>query len=154
MASRNGKNKSTWEECRPKERRFIEAFLGDAAGDPVQAARLAQFGAPSEVGKRIYSRLREVIDSKLLEREANAIITTKGILTRLSVLADNASKDSDRIKALELLARINGMLADKVTVSIETSGLVKELRHLLPTPVAPQLSSSQVVDATVLSSGA
>lgn len=146
--TRAGKVKSTWEECKPKEKRFVEAFLGDAAGDPVRAAELAQFGSPSEVGARLYRRLQQVIDTKLVEREASAIITTKGILTRLSTLADQAGRDSDKLKALELLARINGMLNDKVQVELAPGTLMKELRAVRAdlaqaTPKElPKLSSS------------
>lgn len=47
---RGGRKKSRVRELTDRQRRFIEAFLGDARGNATEAARMAGYRWPSKVG--------------------------------------------------------------------------------------------------------
>lgn len=160
---KEGSAKASWADCKPRERNFIDFYLGEAKGDPVQAATLARYKAPAQVGRRLERRLRQVIDSKLVEREADAIITTRGVIERFSWLADHAQVEGNRIKALEALARIHGLYSDtRIQINIgeakaQVMDVLAALKGIKPLdaqvvhePGQGQPEPTQVVDAQEL----
>jgi len=132
-----------------KQRRFVEAYMGDAQGNGTQAAALAGYR-----GNR--NTLSSIADENLRKTEiANAIHETREVETdlaimtrgeRLALLSKMASdpkvRTSDRLRAIELLCKMNGDFTEKRIVErkrAEADGFAaqrEELRALLEDPEA------------------
>lgn len=68
-----------------KQRLFVEAYLGEASGNAAEAARIAGYSQPVDVGGRLLrkSAVQAQIDARLNE----AALSTNQILARLSDIA-------------------------------------------------------------------
>lgn len=116
----------------PKQRAFIEAYLGEARFNAVKAAEIAGYGSPHARGweLRVNPLIARAIEDELAARAA----TANEILTELREVAfaptthfmqvtgvDKETGDlqvrqdySSKIKSLELLGKHHGLFTDKV----------------------------------------
>jgi len=126
-------------ELTERQRRFVDAYTGESMGNATDAARRAGYGKPRQEGSRLLTNA--VIAATIRERSASA--KSKGIMdaeekqrllsafargeegrTPIVTLAGpaldpegkvmtKAPAAKDRIKAIEVLARMHGELVDK-----------------------------------------
>lgn len=111
-------------EISEKQRRFIEAYLGEAAGNGLRACRIAGYsGSNNTLAVRASKNLtnpavREAIgeriekDPAVLKREQLLKLWTKMAL-------DEEENSFARLKAGELLARIQGLFVDRSEIEVK-----------------------------------
>lgn len=102
-----------------KQQRFVDEYMVDL--NATQAAIRAGYSAKSaeKIGHQLLEKTR--VSNEIMKRKAKlssvANWTAVDVLKRLARLADEGYKDSDKIKALELIGRHIGMFQDKVELS-------------------------------------
>lgn len=115
-------------KLKPKARRFIDAYLTDAAFNSTEAARMAGYGSPQTLGPRLARKYSQLIDTQAELLKQSALVSPQRVVEGLSEIAlRTTARDGDRIKAYEVLARIHGMLSDKLQVDVDSSSLRREL---------------------------
>lgn len=76
--------------------------------------------------------IQQIIRAKQEEARKNATITVDGIVEQLQEIASNVlSKDSDRIRALELIGKYLGMFTEKVEMKGQIDTAVTKLDGIL-----------------------
>ena len=112
----------------PKRLRFVDEYVLDMNG--AQAAVRA--GYSSRSAKVTASRLltdanvQQAVAERTLALAEKVDVTAEWVLTRLQGIAENAAKDSDRNRALELIGKHLGMFIER---SLSVSAFVRpELR--------------------------
>ena len=102
-----------------KQQRFIDEYMIDL--NATQAAIRAGYSPKTAevIGNQLLKKT--LVSNEILKRKAKlssvANWTAADVLKRLARLADEGYKDSDKIKALELIGRHIGMFQDKVELS-------------------------------------
>lgn len=121
-----------------KQTLFVEAFLANA--NATQAAIKAGYSEKTAYsqGQRLLKNVE--IAERLKERVDKAIITADEILTDVKSIAKSADKDSDRLKAYEMLGKHLAMWIDK-----SESNVVVKLKD------ADELSDDEL--ATIIDNG-
>ena len=127
-------------ELSERERWFVEAYLGAAAGNGAKAVRLAGYRARPDNAKRIaYELLRSRRVRDALERRADADpLTMRRVELRrwwtACVRGESVEgapappldlSARDRLRASELLARSSGMLIERQALSGTDGGPVR-----------------------------
>lgn len=109
--------------------RIKRAFLyyeGECLLDLISAARKAGYTNPY----RSAQMLQSIWGDKLAEIEdrvkSSVVLTSKDVLGRLSVVAQDV-RHKDHVRALEILARVHGLLSDKMDVRVDLSTLTQQL---------------------------
>ena len=110
----------------PKRKAWWEAYWGQAARDGVAAAVLAGLSEPHKVGRKLERNLSVAIELRDAELRAAAEVQPSEVIAKLSIVARNI-EHKDHVRALELLARIHGMISDKLNVKVDKQQLLKEL---------------------------
>lgn len=91
-----------------RERRFVEAYMGEAAGNATKAAELAGYSQKSarQQGQRLCTKaaIRAAIDARQENDELVADRKERQAFWS-STMRDNDQKMPDRLKASELLGR-------------------------------------------------
>jgi phage terminase small subunit len=116
-----------------KQRRFVEAFTGPAAGVATEAARMAGYsGGDTALGVTGHRLLKDPKIAALVEK-ASAEVRGAAIMDRqerqetLSRIARGDEPDartSDQIKAIELLGKMQGDFIEKHHVTHEGTARV------------------------------
>lgn len=114
-----------------RRQRFVNAYLGEAAGNASKAAVLAGYSdkAARQIGSRLltYADVRQAIDAKQQALAEQSGMTAEKVITELATLAQvtpDKVTASDKIKALELLGKAHGLFKDvskgegRITVNI------------------------------------
>jgi len=85
------------EDLNHRQRLFVEAYLGDAAGNASEAARIAGYAHPGQVGERLLKKveIRSAIDARL----AQAAMGANEVLARLSAMAAGDLSDFIKVDA-------------------------------------------------------
>ncbi|MCI6674787.1 MAG: terminase small subunit [Spirochaetaceae bacterium] len=102
-----------------KQQRFVDEYMVDL--NATQAAIRAGYSPKTAevIGNQLLKKT--LVSNEILKRKAKlssvANWTAADVLKRLARLADEGYKDSDKIKALELIGRHIGMFQDKVELS-------------------------------------
>lgn len=102
-----------------KQQRFVDEYMIDL--NATQAAIRAGYSPKTAevIGNQLLKKT--LVSNEILKRKAklsNVVNwTAADVLKRLARLADEGYKDSDKIKALELIGRHIGMFQDKVELS-------------------------------------
>jgi phage terminase small subunit len=111
-------------ELTTKRRLFVEAYL--ASPNATQAAITAGYSKKTaySIGQRLLKNVE--ISKALEERIETAIITTDEILTDVKSIAKSSDKDSDRLKAYELLGKHLAMWIDKSESNVTVSKIEVE----------------------------
>lgn len=142
----------SWASLRPKQRKFIDCYLTTAHLNATQAAREAGYGSPETLGPRLLGKLRPLIAEQEQKLRESALMSPREVMEGLTTEAKSAeSRPGDRIKALEILARIHGMLSEKLQVSVDVPaaraaviGALSELRaQALQQPVEAEIVLEQ-----------
>jgi hypothetical protein len=137
----------------PRRQRFVNAYVGEAAGNGAKAAILA--GYSEHTARQAASRLltfpdvRQAIDARQQAATHQAGVQAEDIRRELKAVAYAPVKDvrtTDKLKALELLGKEQGMFQDKRDAG---SGITVNIGFLTNTPdratvqVMPQVMPPQ-----------
>lgn len=133
-----------------KRLRWLDHMFGEANLDPIRAAELCKFKRPHLTGPMIMRDLQEIVD--LISREKNNLLLLEGnqILQGIGDIAVNGNNETNRLKAYELLAKIHGMLNEKLAISLDRRSLLKQLEILLPAPQPKQVGQGKAREAKVV----
>ena len=131
----------------PKQRQWFLAYVQDPARNASGAARLAGYGktpdASSSLGRRLKARYQDLIEAYDFRIKDAGVISPREVQEQLAGIArDPNERTSDRLKSLELIARIHGMLSDKLQVDIDISLAKRELRGFFASPAQGLLVAS------------
>lgn len=116
-----------------KQLTFIDAYLGEAKMNSVQAARIAGYKNPKVQGAECLRKLRPWIDKAMSERHTKAIATQEEIQqfftavvrgeVKEEVVSNNGkvlevpASTKDRLKAAECMGRAYGMFTERKEIS-------------------------------------
>jgi phage terminase small subunit len=116
-----------------KQSTFIDAYLGEAKMNSVQAARIAGYKNPKVQGAENLRKLRPWIDKAMNERHSNAIATQKEIqefftsvvrgevkeevVSNSGKILEVPASTKDRLKAAECMGRAYGMFTERKEIS-------------------------------------
>lgn len=116
-----------------KQLTFIDAYLGEAKMNSVQAARIAGYKNPKVQGAECLRKLRPWIDKAMNERHTDAIATQKEVQefftsvlrgeVKEEVVSNNGkilevpASTKDRLKAAECMGRAYGMFTERKEIS-------------------------------------
>lgn len=133
---------------RQSHRVWFNAFVGGANRDATAAARVAGLGktthSQNTIGGRLKRRYKHLIEAYELRLAEAAIMSPRQVSEALAEIArDTQERTSDRLKALELVARIHGMLSDKMQIDIDVALVKKELASSLSTLTLPIVQNGQ-----------
>lgn len=126
------------EELTPKQRAFVEHYI--ACGMNATKAYMRAFQNDNEKSSGVSGhkllknpKVKEAIDKILEDASSKRIASSFEVLEQLTlVMYDKEAKDSDRLKAMELLGRKHKLFTDKmemdsnVEVEINLTGLGEE----------------------------
>lgn len=118
-----------------KQRRFVEFYMGEAKGNATEACRLAGYkGTDNTLGVMAAENLEKPkIKEAIRERQENSpeVMKRKEIQMWLSqAVRDEEMLMSHRLKAVEILARSQGMFLEQPADSLPRPELVKKLAEL------------------------
>lgn len=113
-----------------RRRAFLSAYFGEAKRNVVEAARMAGFSFPEISAYRLKRELRQVIEQQEVELSEKAQMPPREVVERLSTIARETSH-KDHVRALELLAKIHGLLTDKIDVKVERKVLLAEIEQAM-----------------------
>lgn len=116
-----------------KQLTFIDAYLGEAKMNSVQAARIAGYKNPKVQGAENLRKLRPWIDKAMSKRHSDAIATQEEIQqfftavvrgkVKEEVVSNNGkilevpASTKDRLKAAECMGRAYGMFTERKEIS-------------------------------------
>lgn len=117
-----------------KQQAFAEEYLKDK--NATQAAKRAGYSEKTaySIGVQLLkkSEIQEFLKEKQEEAAANTTITVTGIVEKLREIASNPlAKDSDRIRALELIGKYLGMFTERVEMKGQLDTTVSKLDGIL-----------------------
>lgn len=124
----------------PRAKAFIDAYLGPARLNAAEAARMAGYSHPSSQGASVRKRLAHIIDAEELKLAAK---TKLSVAEAESILCEIARDQhhKDRLKAVELVLKVHGQLADKLNITLDKNQLVKELELALASLARQEIKS-------------
>lgn len=100
-----------------RERRFVEAYMGEAAGNATKAAMLAGYSRKTarQIGARLLTKvdIKSAIDARA---ECDPAVSNRTDRQRFftHVMRDPSVAMKDRLKAAELLAKSQGDFVKKI----------------------------------------
>ncbi|MBU1122383.1 MAG: terminase small subunit, partial [Candidatus Omnitrophica bacterium] len=95
-----------------KKQAFIHHYLTDAYYNGAKACRMAGYQVTNQ--DRIACNLLEQVEvNEVIEKElAKLQLSNEDIIREIGNVIHNPKKESNKIRALELLARIHGLMKD------------------------------------------
>jgi len=114
----------------PRVKAFLDAYGGVAQLNATEAARLAGFKHPAQAGHLIRKRWAELVAEEEQKVAEKFRISDEELDRHLSEIARN-SEHRDRLRALELIARMKGRLNDKLKIEVDRKGMLKEIEQIL-----------------------
>lgn len=130
----------------PKKRAWLSYYLGQAAFNATEAARLAGYPSARVEGSRLAKEFKQEIEAHLLKLEEAQIAGPREVLQILTGIArDREHKDCKA--AADTLAKIHGLMQDKVSVSLDRKALMRDLEAVLAAlqPILEQQNRIQQV---------
>lgn len=120
-----------------KQKLFIEAYVGRARGNATEAARIAGYrgdeGTLAQVGHENLRKpeIRAAMEARVQRSamEADEVLSELSKIARMD--ATSSSALSSKVRALEILAKIHGMMSDKLNVNLDRASLNRELDTLI-----------------------
>ena len=107
-----------------KERRFVEAYMGEAVGNASEAARIAGYSSPGTLGHRLLKKV-QVQEALARRQAADPLIATREERQKFwsDVFRGNLPEfdTKDRLKASELLGKCGGDFLDRIEHSGQVS---------------------------------
>lgn len=109
-----------------KQRKFVQAFLGEAQGNATKAAKLAGYGSPKQEGHRLtnadqYKHVQDEIAEQMQKRVEGAILTRQQRMQALSIIGLVAEKPSDKVKAIDVLNKMDGLYVQRHELTVKAS---------------------------------
>lgn len=106
-----------------KQRRFVEAYMGQAAGNATEAARVAGFGNPKSQGSRLltFVDVKKAIEER---QKADPLVASREERQRFLTAAmrgEHGGELKDRIKATEVLGKAQGDFVERHEHSVVLS---------------------------------
>lgn len=134
-----------------QERQFIDAYLGKAGEVPAEAARLAGYSNGSAIGSTLLRRLRQAIEQERTQRWNSLFMGPEELIAQISWYARNGKivGRGVSIKSQDTLARIHGLLQDKLQLSFDRPALLADLRACL-TELRKAPIEAEVIEARTL----
>lgn len=122
------------------DNRFLDAYFGEAGRNAAQAGRIVGLSTPEKAGPRVANRLRKVIESRELELSEKAKLSSAQVVEELCKVALDTDNPAQRVRALEVLAKIHGMTDSKVNVTVDRKLVSADLDSALAKLMALELS--------------
>lgn len=129
----------------PKVRAFFDALGGPAKLNGAEAARIAFSGSPKTaavVAAEMKRKWPELFEKTEEEYRAKIRMSDDELDQHLSDISRDV-EHKDRLRALELIARMKGRLNDKLRVEVDRRGMLKEVEELLK--LIPQSIQAAVI---------
>ena len=122
---------------RLKQRLFVEAYLGQAAGNGTEAARLAGYkGSQATLAQVGHENLRKPEISAAVERrveksamESDEVLSELSRVARMDPRIPGAA--APKVRALEILAKIHGLTSERLQISMDRGQLEHALDDLI-----------------------
>jgi hypothetical protein len=146
-----------------RQRAWLYHYLDDPARNATEAARKAGYTGTedsiNQMGSRLKAKFLQVIEQYNDRLRDAAIISPREVQTTLAnIIRSPQVADRDKLKALELCAKIHGMLSDKLTIEGTVSW-----KHTLAEALAlsklsgdpkPSLPEPKPIEAEIVKPGA
>ena len=134
-----------------KERRFVDAYLGEAAGNGTRAARLAGYGGSSTVlGQIAYENLRKPDIREAIARltEDDELVLTRTQRLRLLSRIGRREEPAHHVMATGEVVEIPTRVGDQLSALKTLSELAGDFRELdkADDGLPPDLSLEQLFD--------
>lgn len=95
---------------------------------------MAGYKAPEIYGYVLRKKYQDHINKLLVEHEVLSQMQAKEVVERLTHLArSDKSTDQNKLRALELLAKIHGLTSEKLAVTIDRKELLEDVKKQLAT---------------------
>jgi hypothetical protein len=120
-----------------KQRLFVETYLGLAAGNGTEAARLAGYrGSEATLAQVAHENLRKPeIAAELQRRVEKTAMPADEVLAELSRVARMDARipgaAAPKVRALEILAKIHGLTSERLQISMDRGQLERSLDELI-----------------------
>ena len=144
----------------PNHITFCEAYLRGLVGKKVSLTDAYMEAYPECTRDSAYacaSKLmtHDIIKDYLKERMATMTLSTNEVLMRLAKLAQEADKDSDKLRALELIGKTQGMFVDRtdITSNGQSMSLIDYLSVVKATEKPAEKSKSKSDTGTYVVDG-
>jgi hypothetical protein len=111
----------------PRAKRFIAAYFGPANRVATEAAAIAGYASPGVRGSQLKRSLAEVIEAVELSLLEARTLSAERTMEGITEIALHGKQESNRLKALELMAKIHGLLSEKVNVQLSRTDLLTQL---------------------------
>jgi len=107
-----------------KQEKFVDAYLGEAAGNGTKAAQLAGYrGSPQTLKSVASENLTKPDIAKEVKKRLKTVMTSEEVLGELSEIASaeccEPVRVGEKIKALELMGKHHKLLTDRIE-TVET----------------------------------
>jgi len=110
--------------------RFMVAYQGAARLDGVEAARLAGYKSPAKAFAQLRRTRRAELEEAELAFRERLTMDWPEVAEGIAAVA-RAEKHKDRLKALELLARIHGKLDPKLSIQFDRRTLETHIADVI-----------------------
>lgn len=114
----------------PKRKKFLDYYFGEANRVATRAAKLAGYRCEGTAGSRTKRLLAKEIAARELELAESSRMSADEVLVSLTEIARDANH-KDRCRALELMAKIHGLMAEKLNITLDRKGMQQELSGAL-----------------------
>ncbi len=120
---------------RVSERAWIEHYLTDADGDPIEAAKLSGYKTPQKSGPLLIKKYQGQM-AELQQKLASKLQMGPGeVLEKYTQIARD-DEHKDQIKALDSLAKVHGIFQSDISLNVDRAKMVHEVHELLKTLAA------------------
>lgn len=109
---------------------FIQAYIGEARYNATEAARIAGYRAPRTSGPTLRKKYQAEIDQLMASAKDRLKVTPDEAMEILAEVARERG-NRDRIRAVELILKVHGMLNDKVNLTLDRTQLQRDLDLVL-----------------------
>ena len=116
-------------QANPRQQKFLELYFDPMSKTYANIYRSAREAGYSESHSRTLTRSKNK-NMWLKEYQSKTELTPEHILQGVQNIATQGNaKNSDRLRAYELLARLHGMLVDKsITATVNIQDIIKDLK--------------------------
>jgi hypothetical protein len=121
---------------------FWKVYAEEAALDPTKAARVVGYRFPNTQGPRLVKKFGDVAEAARLTWIESCGVKPDELLRHLSEIVRDPDH-KDRMKAIELNAKVHGMLSEKIIHDFDRQSLMRQIDARI----------SQLVQARALDSG-
>lgn len=96
-----------------------------------QAARLAGYKFPTVDGPKLARKFDDVLAAIFNEMSVQRRMEANEVIEGISNLARGAESEANKLKALELLAKIHGLLNERLSISVDRRTLIRQIEGII-----------------------